>query len=588
MKAKITLALILVSMQISFAQQTKIFNQNASRSNHTRISLSAGGIFTQNDQLQNGFDVQADAFLPFYRKGRDGSVKGSGFALGINISGNYSGVKNSSPDNIAVANRYPVYSATHTVSTEKGGSISSNFSGLLGVQAMFGLGRAYISPVVSTGYSGFTLQGFTQTGAYTANGQSQNKDLVKRQKQNSGGMVFKPALKIGYSLTPALSLFASSAYIIGPDIKWTTENWVPQGGFNPNNSYEPQQMQNGSWSAANNSSKYKAVEINIGLSLAIGKRTHKPKAIKPGGAVSNSYAKTAAQTPEELEKTKTDLLNNLFVTKDGIPQLKPDLFKEALTPGDLKGQKVSITKAGRSYIYLGNQDDLAAIISLPSGNPVNRQSGCADCTTTTCNGTTYDCTCVNGFCMCVLCPERSTLTPLPEEIKIIDQNGKSISTKGVKSINAAALALPGNPIGGIIVKGGKNPGGNAINLTTNENGEVIFTATEAGEYKLQFTAPEPSGNEQGVKASTKRTGVRTYTAGRKNETPAINIVAGNPIGGIIVKGGKNPSPGSGWGAINVMTDENGEVTFNIHEPGEYKLQATAPASNGKSISEKGI
>jgi hypothetical protein len=197
--------------------------------------------------------------------------------------------------------------------------------------------------------------------------------------------------------------------------------------------------------------------------------------------------------------------------------------------------------------------------------------------------------------MCVLCPEKSTLTPLPEEITIKDSNGKSFNTKGEKSINATAFALPGNPIGGIIVKGGKNPGGNAIHLTTNENGEVIFTAKEAGEYKLQFTAPETSDrsiSKKGVKASTpansKRTGVRTYSGGRKNETPGANIVAGNPIGGIIVKGGKNPSPGNGWGAINVITDENGEATFNINEPGEYKLQITAPASNGKSINEKGI
>lgn len=553
MKAQLTLALILVSMQTAFAQQA-------------RISLSAGGISTQNDLLENGFNVQADAFVPFY------SAKGSGFALGINIGGNYSGVKNSSPDNIAVANRYQVYSATHSVSTEKSGSMSNNFSGLLGVQAMFEMNRFYISPLVSAGYSGFTLQGFTQAGAYTANGQSQTKELVKREKQRSGGMIFKPQVKIGYNLTPALSLFASSAYVMGPDIKWTTENWVPQGGFNPNNSYEPQQMQNGAWAAVNNSSKYKAVEINIGLSLAIGKRKHK------SGAVSNSYARAA-------------FLNNLFVTRDGIPQLKPELFKEVTAPGDLKGLRVSITRGGKSYVYLGNQEELAAILSNPSANPANRQTACTDCTTTTCNGTTYDCTCVNGFCMCVLCPERSTLTPLPEEIRIQDPNGKSISTKGVKSINAAALALPGNPIGGIIVKGGKNPGGNAINLTTNENGEVIFTATEAGEYKLQFTAPETSGrsiSEKGVKASAQKTGGRTYTGGRKNETPTVNIVAGSPIGGIVVKGGKNPSPGNGWGAINVVTNENGEVIFNINEPGEYKLQVTAPGANGKSINEKGI
>ncbi len=35
----------------------------------------------------------------FIEKGWDGSVKGSGFTLGITASGNYTGLKNSAPDN---------------------------------------------------------------------------------------------------------------------------------------------------------------------------------------------------------------------------------------------------------------------------------------------------------------------------------------------------------------------------------------------------------------------------------------------------------------------------------------------------------
>lgn len=48
-------------------------------------------------------------------------------------------------------------------------------------------------------------------------------------------------------------------------------------------------------------------------------------------------------------------------------------------------------------------------------------------------------------------------------------------------------AAPGNPIGGIIVKGGKNPGGEMRALaTTDRNGEFTIEFREGGEYKIAF------------------------------------------------------------------------------------------------------
>jgi hypothetical protein len=46
----------------------------------------------------------------------------------------------------------------------------------------------------------------------------------------------------------------------------------------------------------------------------------------------------------------------------------------------------------------------------------------------------------------------------------------------------SAAMRPGGPIGGIIVKGGKNPGGALRTVQTNENGEFEFQALDAGDY----------------------------------------------------------------------------------------------------------
>lgn len=51
-------------------------------------------------------------------------------------------------------------------------------------------------------------------------------------------------------------------------------------------------------------------------------------------------------------------------------------------------------------------------------------------------------------------------------------------------ISSALNARPGNPIGGLSIKGGKNPGGNMLSKTTNNLGEFEFLNLESGNYKF--------------------------------------------------------------------------------------------------------
>ena len=54
-------------------------------------------------------------------------------------------------------------------------------------------------------------------------------------------------------------------------------------------------------------------------------------------------------------------------------------------------------------------------------------------------------------------------------------------------ISIAAVAAPGSPIGGIVVKGGKNPGGQMLVLaTTDSNGRFDIAFPEEGEYRIEF------------------------------------------------------------------------------------------------------
>ncbi|WP_316824350.1 hypothetical protein [Pedobacter miscanthi] len=107
----------------------------------------------------------------------------------------------------------------------------------------------------------------------------------------------------------------------------------------------------------------------------------------------------------------------------------------------------------------------------------------------------------------------------------------------------------GQPIGGIIIKGSKNAGG-IMTLITNENGEIEFNNPATANYKFVVSVPSTNPNSR---------------------------VAGSPIGGIVIKGGKNP----GSNSITLMTNENGEIEFNNIPAGKYKFTAMGASEDEK-------
>jgi len=126
------------------------------------------------------------------------------------------------------------------------------------------------------------------------------------------------------------------------------------------------------------------------------------------------------------------------------------------------------------------------------------------------------------------------------------------SIKGKLDVSTGEVSfVPGQPIGGIVVKGGKNADGNLITLISNENGEIEFNNTSAGSYKFIVSVPATNPKSR---------------------------VAGSPIGGIVVKGGKNP----GGNLITVITNENGEIELNNLPAGMYKFTTVGASATEKS------
>lgn len=126
------------------------------------------------------------------------------------------------------------------------------------------------------------------------------------------------------------------------------------------------------------------------------------------------------------------------------------------------------------------------------------------------------------------------------------------SIKGKLDVTSGEVTfVAGQPIGGILVKADKNPNGNIVTLVTNQNGEIEFNNASAGNYKFILLVPSTNPKSR---------------------------VAGSPIGGIVVKGGKNP----GGNLITLITNENGEIELNNLPVGIYKFTAMGASATEKA------
>ncbi|WP_017260123.1 hypothetical protein [Pedobacter arcticus] len=150
------------------------------------------------------------------------------------------------------------------------------------------------------------------------------------------------------------------------------------------------------------------------------------------------------------------------------------------------------------------------------------------------------------------------------------------------------VARPGEPIGGIIVKGGRNPGGQMFTKTANGNGEVEFKNLPAGNYKFTVTAPtEPKQFEnfrKGWDGTVKGGSINSVNKGKNPlyeekgnsgvnplSEPSNAAKPGGPIGGIVVKGGKNPG-----GQMKMLSNSKGEFAFQNPKTADFKFTIETP------------
>lgn len=117
---------------------------------------------------------------------------------------------------------------------------------------------------------------------------------------------------------------------------------------------------------------------------------------------------------------------------------------------------------------------------------------------------------------------RSNISELRLTPVGFDENGITYMTTAPPVVPAGPALRPGNPIGGLTIKGGRNPGGNLRTIQTNENGEFEFTDLEPGDYT--FTVEQQIVIESRLWVSAGK--AQDHNSSRSNKT--ASAVAPDP------------------------------------------------------------
>ncbi|MBS1736473.1 MAG: hypothetical protein JSS98_07665 [Bacteroidetes bacterium] len=664
--------------QTTFAQENKNISAYISGGN-----VIASGKMKDSAFIKNGWNIEAGGFMPFYRKGWDGTVKGgSRFSLGIEAGVNYSS-QNAGGGAAAYNKAFPYQGGTMASAFGNGTPRASSFQIFAGPKAEWVFGKIAVSPSVLLGYFSLNRKGYSLSGTITnPNQTTESKDItfIAANDYTASGVVLKPGIELGYQLSHQISLFAKGVQSYGPSIKNNITLWIPQSN-NGENFYNYGQFLKGTEVSETITNKWQSTSVNVGLRIIINSMPSRlsmtPTTTRQtqgqnfgekvagglqsgGGALSQGASRAQAQ---DFNTTRSNRERGQFVRTggNGNNPTENDTLPQRQEAQDFNTTR-SNRERGQFFIAEGNGNNPTGNDTLPtrqeaqdfnttrsnrergqflntagdgkgkkdhkiisprdasSGLPTGKRmhkpititkevdrkladqnlvddEGKADSINLQARGTAQDFNTTrsnrdnrlnthpnSGSNSDSTSLEARKLRTPPSESynpwEMDDANEATVvnplyEEKGTSGSNPmfdpAAMAKPGQPIGGIIVKGGRNPGGQMLTITSGNNGEVILNNLEKGSYLFTLNLPKkPAGkgiNEAGVKF---------------NDESAQRAMPGNPIGGIIVKGGKNP----GGSFIILTVNTHGQIGFEVQEAGNYKLILTAPVDSKNSPVKK--
>ena len=471
-----------------------------------------GSNLENSDILGNGWNVNGNLYVPFWYRKTAGLFHTS---IGMNVGFSYFQLKNVSQEGVTSGYNTLGQAALPLLERENDAATRAGYLGEGGLQANLSFGKITFSPILNIGY--LAVQGSESkiSQETTLGDQNYTFDLFSQKKEALKSVVLIPKLRISY-FPGRIGLFAEANYTSGGEIKNTTSTFKPNGNPVRENYYDLKQMLAGQNETTETIHKFSTIGLNAGITISLG-----GEPAKANINTSRSNIKQQISTGDKGGSTDN--------------------------PGEPAKANINTSRSNIKNQISANTND-SALDSIAKAQRVEVQD---------------------------------------------DFNTTRSNRQGAPQIS---MVSSGNSTGGIIVKGRKKSGGQLITIVTDEQGSFELKNLEKGVYEFSLTNPSKAeaqdfnttrSNRDNRLVTNPQTGDTTtesnssqaigqaqdFNTTRSNKDRGQLVTKpGTPIGGIVVKGGKNP----GGQMKNFVVDDQGNIRFEVLEAGNYKFIIQTP------------
>ena len=518
-----------------------------------------GSNLENSDILGNGWNVNGNLYVPFWYRKTAGLFHTS---IGMNVGFSYFQLKNVSQEGVTSGYNTLGQADLPLLERENDAATRAGYLGEGGLQANLSFGKITFSPILNIGYLAFQGSESKISQETTLGDQNYTFDLFSQKKEALKSVVLIPKLRISY-FPGRIGLFAEANYTSGGEIKNTTSTFKPNGNPVRENYYDLKQMLAGQNETTETIHKFRAFGLNAGISIPLGGEPAKANINTSRSNIKQqiSTGDKGGNTDNPGEPAKANINTSRSNIKNQISANTNDSALDSIakaqrvevqddfntTRNNREGAQISMVSSGNStggIIVKGRKKSGGQLITIVTDeqgsfelknlekgvyefsltNPSKAEA--QDFNTTrsnrdnrlVTNPQTGDTTAANNpnqaigqaqdFNTTRNNKERGQLVTNPQTGDTTAESNSSQSIGQAQDFNTTRnnrergqlVTKPGTPIGGIVVKGGKNPGGQMKNLVVDDQGNLRFEVMEAGNYKFIIQTPETTdGNNQNAR-----------------------------------------------------------------------------------------
>ena len=448
-----------------------------------------GSNLENSDILGNGWNVNGNLYVPFWYRETAGLFHTS---IGMNAGFSYFQLKNVSQEGVTSGYNTLGQAALPLLERENDAATRAGYLGEGGLQANLSFGKITFSPILNIGYLAFKGSESKISQETTLGDQNYTFDLFSQKNEALKNVVLIPKLRISY-FPGRIGLFAEANYTSGGEIKNTTSTFKPNGNPVRESFYDLKQMLAGQNETTETNHKFSTIGLNAGITIPLGGEPAKANINTSRSNIKNQISvNTNDSALDSIAKAqRVEVQDDFNTTRNNREGAQISMVSSGNSTGGIivKGRKKS---GGQLITIVTDEQDSFELNNLEKGvyefsltNPSKAEA--QDFNTTRNN---------KERGQLVTNPQTGDTTAANNPNQAIGQAQDFNTTRNNRE-RGQLVINPGNPIGGIVVKGGKNPGGQMNNLVVDDQGNIRFEVLEAGNYIFTIQTPETTdGNNQ--------------------------------------------------------------------------------------------